>query len=267
MRFCVLGSGSKGNATYVEAEGKALLIDNGFSGVEIERRLEAKGLDGGRLQGILLTHEHGDHVRGAAILARKHGISLYANRGTLEAAAKTLGNVPDIREFCTGSSFCLNKFLIHPFAVSHDTADPVGFVIRSGSCSLGYCTDTGMVSRLIQHRLTGCHGLIIECNHDPVMLKNGPYPLHLQQRVRSHHGHLANEDAARFIQDLLHENLQHVVLAHISETNNAPSLAYDTVVGIISSEGGSSLPEISLAWQDKAGEIVSLCTSDENEDS
>ncbi|MBI5557745.1 MAG: MBL fold metallo-hydrolase [Deltaproteobacteria bacterium] len=263
MRFCVLGSGSKGNATYVTAGGRALLIDNGFSGVEIERRLASIGVEPGSLDAILLTHAHADHIKGAAVLARKYNLPIHANKGTIAASAKTFGLVPALHEFLTGSSFNLHDFLIHPFAVSHDCVDPVGFVIENGSSSLGYCTDTGMVSRLIQHRLTGCHGLIIECNHDPLMLKNGPYPPHLKQRVRSRHGHLANEDAARFISELLHAGLQHVVLAHISETNNDPALAYETVAAMVTAGQFNSIA-ISLSWQDKVGTMVSLAGSAEH---
>ncbi|MFH1215672.1 MAG: MBL fold metallo-hydrolase [Pseudomonadota bacterium] len=265
MRFCVLGSGSKGNATYVSVGGQGLLIDSGFSGVEIERRLASIGVEIASLSAILLTHEHNDHIKGAAVLARKYGLPLYANAGTVTAAAKILGVVHGIQEFTTGACFFLHGISIHPFAVSHDTADPVGFVIQSGRCSLGYCTDTGMVSRLIRHRLSCCNGLIIECNHDPEMLKNGPYPMSLKQRVRSSQGHLANEEAAGFVADLLHGGLQHVVLAHISETNNDPFLALETVVSAVNSAGEAS-PIISLAWQDRAGEVVDLtgCRSDED---
>ncbi|MBU0908831.1 MAG: MBL fold metallo-hydrolase [Proteobacteria bacterium] len=257
MQFCVLGSGSKGNATYVASQGRAFLIDNGFSGVEIERRLAAIGVETSSLTAILLTHAHSDHIKGAAVLARKYKLPIYANKGTLDVAAKSLGAVPAIHEFHTGISFDLHHFHIHPFAICHDCADPVGFVIENGFCTLGYCTDTGMVSRLIQHRLAGCNGLIIECNHDPAMLKNGPYPLYLQQRVRSNQGHLANEEAARFVADLLHDGLQHVVLAHISETNNHPALAYDTISAVLKS-GKEALTGISLAWQDRAGELITL---------
>jgi phosphoribosyl 1,2-cyclic phosphodiesterase len=256
MQFCVLGSGSRGNATYVAADGRALLIDNGFSGVELERRLAAIGADAASLAAILLTHAHSDHIRGVAVLARKYNLPIYANRGTIAAAADALSRVPALREFTTGASFPLPPFLIHPFAVCHDCKDPVGFVIENGSCSLGYCTDTGMISRLIRHRLTGCHGLIIECNHDPDMLKNGPYPIHLQQRIRSSQGHLANEEAARFIVNLMHAGLQHVVLAHISQKNNDPLLAYDTVVAALGAEKGMAC--VSLAWQDRTGEVISL---------
>lgn len=256
MQFCVLGSGSKGNATYVEADGHGLLIDNGFSGVEIERRLAAVGRSLNQVDAVLITHEHTDHVGGAGVLARKYKIPLYINQPTFAAAAHKIGKIPSVHHFCTGSHFELHAFQIHPFAVSHDTADPVGFVIQNGECSLGYCTDTGMVSRLIQHRLSECNGLIIECNYDPDMLKNGPYPLYVQQRVRSNQGHLANEDAAGFIVDLLHNNLQHVVLAHISQTNNDPSLVYETVRVAVA--GSLAYPQFSIGHQDRAGEMIQL---------
>ncbi len=257
MRFCVLGSGSKGNATYVEAGGRALLIDNGFSGVELERRVAAAGFDIAKLAAVLITHEHGDHIRGAGVVARKYDISLYVNPATFRQSAHVFGKVPSVREFSTGTSFMLNDFHVHPFAVSHDTADPVGFVIENQSCSLGYCTDTGIVSRLIQHRLSSCNGIVIECNHDPEMLKSGPYPLSLQQRVRSKQGHLANADAARFLLEIMHDKLQHVVLAHISEKNNNPSLAFDTVAAAINAQNGVK-PVLSLAWQHKSGQVVTL---------
>ena len=161
-------------------------------------------------------------------------------------------------EFTTGTSFELGGLDIHPFAISHDTVDPVGFVFTDSSCSLGYCTDTGMVTRLLSHRLSRCNGLIIECNHDPGMLQDGPYPPHLKQRVSSRKGHLANMDAAAFICSLLHPSLQHIVLAHLSETNNDPYLAYDTVTSIVEKQANGSSPEISLSWQDKPGDFVSL---------
>lgn len=263
MQFCVLGSGSKGNATYVKSGGTSLLVDAGFSGVEIERRLASIGVQPETLNAILLTHEHGDHIRGAAILARKYQLPVFANMGTLSAGKKTLKKLPAFSEFATGTSFDLADLHIHPFAISHDTVDPVGFIFSDSSCSLGYCTDTGVVTRLLSHRLTGCNGLVIECNHDPGMLRNGPYPVHLKQRVSSKQGHLANEEAAEFICNLLHPSLQHVVLAHLSETNNDPYLAYDTVTSIVEKQANGRSPEISLSWQDKPGDFVSLkkCTS------
>lgn len=260
MKFCVLGSGSMGNATYIEADGRALLIDAGFSGKEICRRLDAVGSSMSMVEGVMLTHEHHDHIQGAGVLARKYNIALLANEATFQAANPRLGKVEGFQPFETGEKFSFAGFTIHPFAISHDTVDPVGFVVEHGGVSLGFCTDTGMVSRLLQQRLAGCHGLILECNHDLQMLADGPYPLHLQQRVRSRQGHLANNDAAHFIGDLLHDRLQHVVLAHLSETNNKPELAFTAVTGYLATmKNGLSLPEISLAWQGSPGVMVKLC--------
>ena len=258
MQFCVLGSGSRGNATYVRSGETSLLVDAGFSGVEIERRLAAIDVPPESLSAIVLTHEHGDHIKGAAILARKYQLPVYTNIGTLAGGKKVLKKLPSWNEFSTGASFDLGGLNIHPFAISHDTIDPVGFIFTDSSSSLGYCTDTGMVTRLLSHRLSGCNGLVIECNHDPVMLQNGPYPPHLKQRVFSKQGHLANEDAAHFICSLLHADLQHVVLAHLSETNNDPTLAYETVTSIVQEKTNGKSPEISLSWQDRPGDFVSL---------
>ncbi|MFZ5758659.1 MAG: MBL fold metallo-hydrolase [Thermodesulfobacteriota bacterium] len=265
MRFCVLGSGSRGNATYVASESGALLIDNGFSAVEIERRLAAIGIEAASLSAILLTHEHNDHLKGVGVLARKFGLPLHASAGTIAAAARTLAGVEAVHPFTTGTSFFLAGFSVHPFAVCHDTADPVGFVIRHDLCSLGYCTDTGTVSRVIRHHLAGCNGLVLECNHDPRMLQNGPYPLQLKQRVRSRHGHLANDQTAALIGDILHEKLFHVVLAHISETNNDPALALDTVAAAAAT-AGAKRQVVSLSWQDRPGEMIDLGHFGEDDD-
>ncbi|MDD3618374.1 MAG: MBL fold metallo-hydrolase [Desulfobulbaceae bacterium] len=225
MKFCVLGSGSRGNATLVESGGTALLIDAGFSGVEIRRRLGLAGRQPEKLAAILVTHEHNDHISGVGVLSRQARVPVHANPATLAAAAGKLGTLFAIREFSTGEGFELGGLQIHPFAISHDTADPVGFIISDGDFRLGYCTDTGRITRLIEHHLRQCHALILESNHDPRMLREGPYPLRLQQRVLSGQGHLANEDAGSLLNRLAGGVLQYVVLAHLSEINNLPELA------------------------------------------
>lgn len=227
MQFCVLGSGSRGNCTLVEGGGTALLIDAGFSGREIRRRLAMLGRRPETLAAVLVTHEHNDHISGVGVVSRLAGIPVFANPATHRAAAGKLGKPFAIREFGTGERFELGGLQIHPFAVSHDSADPVGFVISDGECRLGYCTDTGRITRLIEHHLAQCHALILESNHDPRMLREGPYPLSLQQRVRSGQGHLANEDAGGLLRKLAGGVLRHVVLAHLSEINNLPELALD----------------------------------------
>ncbi|MDD5759476.1 MAG: MBL fold metallo-hydrolase [Desulfobulbaceae bacterium] len=253
MRFCVLGSGSKGNCTYVESHGVGLLIDAGFSGVEIGRRLARVGVVIEQVRAILVTHEHGDHVSGVGVLSRKYHLPVYANAATQLAAGAYLEKLHTFIPFETGSSFTLSPFTIHPFAISHDTADPVGFTLDDGQHSLGYCTDTGMVSRLIHHRLHRCQALVLECNHDLEMLKNGPYPMALQQRIRSKNGHLANPDSLAFLESLLHDGLRHVVLAHISQSNNCYDLVRQEVL-----RRTITGPTISLAIQGSPGELIDL---------
>ncbi len=263
MRFCVLGSGSKGNATFVEAGNTRILIDAGFSGKETDKRLAAINIEPESLSAIIITHEHSDHIKGAGVLSRKYNLPIWANAATFAAAPHVLTKLFATSTFETGTAFSLGGLSIHPYSVSHDAADPVGFFITNGSTNLGYCTDTGVLSRLIRFRLANCHGLVLECNHDPHMLKNGPYPPSLQQRVRGKEGHLANGDAARFLSEILHDGLNHVVLAHLSDANNLPELAHGAIsemLAVIRNEAGHDcpLPKVSVALQDKVGELIEL---------
>jgi phosphoribosyl 1,2-cyclic phosphodiesterase len=225
MRFSVLGSGSRGNAVFIEHGKTGLLIDAGFSGKEIAARLKSIGRDLGDVQAICLTHEHRDHISGVGVISRKCNVPVFANPATFSAGEELLGKLCARKEFETGTPVEIGDLLVRSFRVSHDTADPVGFVVSDGQRSLGYCTDTGRVSHLMAKRLGACNALILEFNHNLDMLKNGPYPLQLQQRVRSNMGHLSNEDAAAFLAQIMGEHLQIVVLAHLSETNNTPMLA------------------------------------------
>lgn len=258
MRFCVLGSGSKGNATYVESGKTRILIDAGFSGKEIQRRLQEIEVDAVSLSAIIITHEHTDHIRGVSPLSRKYNIPVFGNDATLQGAGAAFASIADLRAFSNGTAFAFQDILIHPYSISHDAADPVGFVVSNGRCSIGYCTDTGIVSRLMRHRLAGCNALILESNHDPVMLRNGPYPLYLQQRVRSNTGHLANGEAADFLRDIMHDGLEYVVLAHISEKNNTPELARKAVDKALQASRGNNELRVAVAAQNKTGEPVTV---------
>jgi phosphoribosyl 1,2-cyclic phosphodiesterase len=233
MNFSVLGSGSKGNSVYIESEKTAILIDAGFSGKEMAARMRSIGRNIEDLDAIFITHEHQDHIHGVGVLSRRFHIPVYSNYGTIKGGEDRLGRLFKHFEFETGGAIQMQDICIRSFAISHDTADPVGFIIGSGELSLAYCTDTGKVSGLVRQRLKGCNGLVLEFNHDPQMLREGPYPLSLQQRVRSDHGHLANEDAADFLQSLLHDRLQCVVMAHLSVTNNLPELAMKAARSVI----------------------------------
>lgn len=225
MQFSVLGSGSRGNSVLVQSATTAILIDNGFSGKELARRLALHGLSLEMLDAVFVTHEHNDHTGGVGVVSRRCKLPVYANEATFGAGEKRMGKLHRRCEFETGDLIEFQDLAIRSFRVSHDTADPVGYVVESDTRRLGYLTDTGKVTHLMGQRLKGCHGLILEFNHDPELLRTGPYPLPLQQRVRSNQGHLANRDAGNFLQTLLHAQLRHVVLAHLSDTNNLPVLA------------------------------------------
>lgn len=262
MKFCVLGSGSRGNCTYIEAGQTRLLIDAGFSGREITRRLALIDRHPEQLRAILVTHEHGDHIAGVGVLSRRYKLPVYANAGTHFAAEKRVGTLCRRLEFATGTRFVIDDLEIHPFAISHDTADPVGFVIRDDTYAVGYCTDTGKVTKLMGHLLGRCHGLILEANHDPKMLREGPNPLPLQQRVQSNMGHLANGDAASFICQFLGKTLQVLVLAHLSETNNHPRL----VLQAMQESSAKQYPQVDciLATQDTPSPLIDLASSSES---
>ncbi len=260
MKFCVLGSGSKGNATYVSSGGTSILIDAGMSGIELQKRLAAIGVELCAIDAILVTHEHNDHVQGVGVLSRRAKIPVHANSATFSAASKIINRLFSYNEFETGGSYHFRNLEIHPFSISHDTKDPVGFRISDGSVSLGYCTDTGKVSRLMQHRLASCQALVLESNHDIEMLRNGMYPQYLKQRIRSSQGHLANAEAATFLRELAHEKLQHVVLAHLSEDNNHPEIAFHSAVEALNNNAHckETAIRISVASQECIGEFVSL---------
>ncbi|MDR3089436.1 MAG: MBL fold metallo-hydrolase [Desulfobulbaceae bacterium] len=255
MRFSLLGSGSKGNCLYVENDETAVLIDAGFTGKEITRRLALIGRDPARLTAIFITHEHNDHIAGAGVLSRRLSIPVYANRGTALGGESHMGALFSWQEFSGGDRIELDGLELHSFALSHDTSDPVGFVVGDGICRLACCTDTGYATNLIRARLSGCQALALEFNHDPQMLKDGPYPLELQQRIRSRLGHLANIQAGELLRELVHDDLRHVVLAHLSETNNKPELALQAARAVLGDDWPGGLL---VARQDQPTPLIEL---------
>ncbi|MCK5069931.1 MAG: MBL fold metallo-hydrolase [Desulfocapsa sp.] len=255
MKFSVLGSGSKGNALYIESGKTSILIDAGFSGKELTKRLAIHGKDLANLTGLFITHEHGDHIRGAGVISRRYNIAVHANEGTFRGGSKNLGKLYKRVEFQTGKVVQLQDLEIRSFSISHDTIDPVGFLVSDSKVSIACCTDTGKVSKLVASRLKDCEALVLEFNHDPHMLKTGPYPLSLQQRVRSSHGHLANEDAAVFLESLLHDRLQTVILAHLSETNNRADLALKSASAVMKRDSSCQLH---VAAQDVPSDLFSI---------
>lgn len=255
MKFSVLGSGSRGNAVYIESESTGILIDAGFSGKMIENRLHVIDRDLAAIRGICLTHEHNDHIRGAGVLSRRCRIPAYSNVGTFRGGEEKMGKLFKRCEFDTGDEIEIGDLQIRSFRISHDTADPVGYVVSNGRVSLGYLTDTGKVSHLMRARLAPCSGLILEFNHNLEMLKDGPYPLPLQQRVRSSRGHLSNEDGAECLAELMGDHLKTVILAHLSETNNNSELARRAAMQAVDQWGETALH---IASQDTPSPLFEL---------
>jgi phosphoribosyl 1,2-cyclic phosphodiesterase len=222
MRCTTLASGSKGNCFFIEGESGALLIDAGLSAKETLGRSATAGLDASRINAVLVTHEHGDHIRGLDVLIRKLGIPAYATEGTLNDFLhhrRTSDKPLDYRVCHYHEKFSIGDFIIEPFATSHDAAEPCGFVVTENGLRIGYCTDTGILTALMLDSLRRCDGIVLESNHCPEMLTNGPYPESLKRRIRSKRGHLSNPAAAAGLQ-ALGKDVPQVILAHLSETNN-----------------------------------------------
>jgi phosphoribosyl 1,2-cyclic phosphodiesterase len=241
LRFVVLGSGSSGNAVVVESAHGRLLIDAGFSCRELCRRLRHVGLEPDDLDALILTHEHSDHTRGARVLASRHRLPIYGSRGTLEVTP--LGGEPPggLHAFRPDAPFEVAGFELEPFLVPHDAREPVGLVItEAGGARLGLAGDLGCRSRLAWARLQWVDALLLETNHDLEMLRQGPYPWPLKQRVAGRHGHLSNAEAALGLVELAHDRLEQVVLYHLSRTNNLPGLALATVAEELERLGSSA---------------------------
>ncbi len=247
LRVCLLASGSRGNATLIEADGCRLLIDAGLSAREIDRRLREIDLCADDLDALLITHEHHDHVSGAGPLARRHKIPVYIVPETA-AAIKRLGSIADLRYFSAGDSFRLGRLEITSFSTTHDAVDPVGFVIDSAEGRIGYATDLGLPTRLVANCLEGSRILVLETNHDEQMLIDGPYPWPLKQRIQGRLGHLSNRAAAGLLQQLTWDGLEAVFLAHLSDENNHPELAHQEISKCLSGFVGSA-PQIFLGQQ------------------
>jgi len=233
----MLASGSKGNCVVLEGDSNTVLIDAGLSAKEILVRMERVGLEAGRIDALLVTHEHGDHTRGVDVLARKLDIPVHATEGTLADFLnyRRTSVKPLIHHTCRDKeTFSVGDLRIEPFATSHDAAEPCGFIITEGSLRFGYCTDTGIITPHVHDLLRQCDGIVLESNHCPDMLANGPYPESLKRRIRSKRGHLSNPDAAACLRDF-GKDVPLVILAHLSEMNNTPEKA------IVSARAGLGL--------------------------
>jgi phosphoribosyl 1,2-cyclic phosphodiesterase len=253
MRCTILASGSKGNCVFIEGESDSLLIDAGLSAKETLLRIDRAGLDAGLIGAVLITHEHGDHIRGLDVLARRLDIPIYATEGTLRdflLHRRTSEKPIDSRTCQYNENFSVGGFDIRPFATSHDANEPCGYIVRENGQKLGYCTDTGIISAPMLELLVQCDGVVLESNHCPEMLQNGPYPESLKRRIRSKRGHLSNVAAAACIRSL-GKDVPRIILAHLSEMNNTPEKAlasardglglfYEKDIVTVATQGGTT---------------------------
>ena len=242
VRLTILGSGSSGNAAYLEAGETRLLIDAGLSGRQIRQRLLGIGRAPENLSGILITHEHSDHTQGLTGLAAKCRLPVYCNRLTRDAIAASLDLALDFRLFSTGAAFELGDVQVESFSISHDANDPVGFLIRTSEGNFGFLTDLGHATRLVIERIRPANVLLLESNHDVKLLQDDPHrPWSLKQRILSRHGHLSNDAAAEVAAEVAGAELQHIYLGHLSGDCNRPELACGTVGGRLRQIGASHI--------------------------
>jgi len=258
VKLTILGSGSNGNASYVETEETRLLIDAGFSGRQIRQRLAGLGRVPENLTAILITHEHSDHICGLAAVAEKAGLPVYCNRATMEEIQRTLGLKLDFRLFVTGGAFEVGDINVETFPVPHDAQDPVGFVLQAENARIGLATDLGHVTKLISERIRTTNVLMLESNHDVRMLQDCPHrPWSLKQRILSRHGHLSNEAAADCVSTIISAQLQHLFLGHLSRDCNKPELAHRVMADRLQTLGANHV-QLHVASQQVPGPTVSL---------
>lgn len=265
IELCSIASGSSGNCIYAGTDHVHLLVDAGISKKKIESGLAGIGLKEEELHGILVTHEHSDHVKGLGVMARKFGIPIYATRGTIQAilSDKRLGEIdPDLfLPVEAGVDFTIGEVTVKPVATSHDAAEPVAYVVKNENRSAGVITDLGKYDHSLVDKLQNLDVLLLEANHDVNMLQVGVYPYYLKRRILGEKGHLSNEACGQLLDEVLHDGVKKVLLGHLSKENNYPQLAYETVKMEItmgdSPYKGSDFP-IEIAPRDGLSELVSV---------
>jgi phosphoribosyl 1,2-cyclic phosphodiesterase len=248
MKVAILGSGSSGNSILVSAGGTLILVDAGFSARSLARRLAILDVDPDSIGAIVVTHDHRDHTRGMGVFARRHDTPLHMTRATRDACADLLTGDEAVTEYSPGRPFGVGRLRVEPFLTVHDAADPVGVAVvdEVTGLRLGVATDLGRPTAQIRHALAGCDLLILEANHDELLLHTGPYPASVKRRIASSHGHLSNQAAARLATELLHPRLAGVVLAHLSLECNRPILAERVVGDALRAAGWRGHLEVAL---------------------
>ena len=233
MRMCSIASGSSGNCIYVGSDNSHLLIVTGISKKRIEEGLNKLEIKGDELDGILITHEHSDHIKGLGVFSRMYEIPIYATPGTIAGIkeSSSLGKMPEglLHPIKADHPFQLGELDVHPFAISHDANEPSGYRIEQGGKSVAVATDFGKYDDYTVKNLKNLDAILLEANHDIHMLEVGGYPYYLKQRILGDRGHLSNELSGQLLCDILHDNLKHIMLGHLSKENNYARLAYETV--------------------------------------
>lgn len=248
MRICSLSSGSKGNSVFLETDKSKILIDAGHSGKQIEILMKLIGQEAKELDGIFVTHEHTDHIKGVGVLSRRYDLPIIANEKTWLAMRRNIGNIEpkNILVFKSNTFFSFRDFDVHAFSTHHDAADPVAYVFYQDKQKVTVLTDTGVITQDMKDTIMDSNIYYIEANHDIEMLKNGPYPRHLKDRILSSHGHISNEVSKDILADLIKARDEKIILAHLSEENNLDEIAYSTVEDHLSQLGIDTKKEIEL---------------------
>ncbi len=263
MKLCSIASGSSGNCTFVGSECTKLLVDAGLSGKKIENGLNCIEVSPEDIQGILITHEHADHIQGLGVLARRYHTPIYGTAETINSILRisSIGRIPEelLHYVLPDKAFQINDITVEPFSTSHDASNPVCYTFQADGHKIGMATDLGKYDDYIISKLTGSEILLLEANHDVNMLMVGGYPYYLKQRILGDRGHLSNENSARLICRLLHEKLKYITLAHLSQENNYEELAYETVRVELSQciDDRTSGTILSVAKRDMVSEMLS----------
>lgn len=265
MRLVSIASGSSGNCIYVGSDNTHILVDAGISNKRIEQGLSEIGIKGSELSGVVITHEHSDHVKGLGVLARKSQVPIYATEATLEKIdeMKSLGDYPRelFHPIRPDVEFLVGDLEIQPFSIDHDAADPVAYRVKNDRKAVAVATDMGHFDQYIIDHLQGLDALLLESNHDVNMLQTGPYPYYLKQRILGEHGHLSNENAGRLLSCCLHDHIKQILLGHLSQENNYAALAYETVkleIDQADNSYKSSDFSIAVAKRDEMSPIINL---------
>lgn len=257
FRVVTLGSGSRGNATLVQFGDVRILVDAGLSARDLARRLSAIGIEPESVRAILLSHEHHDHSRGAERFSLRHRVPVGCSPDTLAAMNLHPGLLAGYLPVTGGRATSIDGVRVRPFAVPHDAADPLGFVLARDGCSVGVVTDLGHPTTLVKESLRGCSVLVVESNYDEAMLENGPYPRHLKRRIKDRHGHLSNAQAASVLRHAATDDTAAVILVHLSEKNNTPKLARGAASAALA-EAGRTRVQMRVATQRHPAAAVEL---------